>query len=61
MTEQENLLATRPKYTECHATEEGWVQTSNNELIVAIKNLKSRLGEVTVKRKRGRPPKNKKD
>lgn len=51
----EDLKATEPKYTKCHPTEEGWVETKTGELIVAIKNLKTRLGP--IKRGPGRPKK----
>lgn len=51
------LLQTRPKYTECEATNDGWVDKKTGELLVAIKNLKDRLGPVTIKRGRGRPRK----
>ena len=54
---ENELLKTRPKYTESEATEEGWVDKKTGELLVAIKNLKTRLGSVTVKRGRGRPKK----
>lgn len=57
-----NLLETKPNYTECHATNDGWVDTKTGEVLVAIKNLKDRLGTVQsteqpVKRGRGRPRK----
>lgn len=54
---EKELLKTRPKYPESEATEEGWVDKKTGELLVAIKNLKTRLGSVTVKRGRGRPKK----
>lgn len=60
----QNLLNTKPQ-TDCKATEDGWVDAKTGELLVAIKNLKSRLGivesvqatDVPVKRGRGRPKK----
>jgi hypothetical protein len=57
-----SLIETRPKYTECLATEEGWVDAKSGELLVSLKNLKSRLDpveskETPVKRKPGRPKK----
>jgi hypothetical protein len=59
-----NLLKTKP-LTDCKPTEDGWVDAKTGELLVAIKNLKSRLGvvesiqatDVPVKRGRGRPKK----
>jgi hypothetical protein len=48
------LLNTKPSYTKCHATEDGWVDDKTGEVLVSIKNLKTRLGE---KRKPGRPKK----
>ena len=53
-----NLENTKPKYnTNVEATDDGWVDTKTGEILVAIKNLKSRLSTVTVKRGRGRPKK----
>ena len=52
-----NLIKTKPTYAETVATDDGWVDSKTGELLVAIKNLKSRLGEVPVKRKPGRPKK----
>ena len=52
----EDLKATEPKYTKCHATEHGWVETKSGELMVAIKDLKNRLG-LPAKRGPGRPRK----
>ena len=54
-----NLLKTKPNYANCVATDNGWVDEKTGELLVAIKNLKTNLGEVVVKRKPGRPKKNK--
>lgn len=52
-----NLQATKPLHVDTVATEEGWVDPKTGELIVAIKNLKTRLGPVIIKRGRGRPRK----
>jgi hypothetical protein len=56
-----NLLHTKPTYAETHATNKGWVQTSNGELLVAVKGLLTEsngiLPGVIVKRKPGRPRK----
>lgn len=59
-----NLLKTKP-LNDCKPTDEGWADAKTGELLVAIKNLKSRLGivesvqvtDVPVKRGRGRPKK----
>lgn len=51
----ENLKLTEPKYTKAHATEEGWVDSKTGELLVSIKNLKTKLGPEP--KKRGRPRK----
>lgn len=53
-----SLKDTEPTYTKCEATDKGWVDIKTGELIVAIKDLKTRLGDDTTKRKRGRPKKN---
>lgn len=51
-----NYHLTKPTYTECHATDKGWVDTKTGELLVAIKDLTSKLSttqESIVKPKRG--------
>lgn len=53
----EALLKTKPTHLETIPTNDGWVDPKTNELVVAIKNLKDRLGAVTIKRGRGRPRK----
>lgn len=40
-----SLSLTKPSYTECIPTEQGWVDSKTGELLVAIKNLKTRLEE----------------
>jgi hypothetical protein len=54
------LLDTKPTYVKVIATEDGWVDEKTGEILVAIKNLKSRLGDdinTLAKRGRGRPKK----
>ena len=54
------LIDTKPKNKIVDATEEGWVDVETGELLVAIKNLKGRLGDdinTLAKRGRGRPKK----
>lgn len=56
------LLDTKPTYTKTVATDQGWVDEMTGEVLVAIKDLKTRLMENTnnpPKRGRGRPKKNK--
>lgn len=55
-----NLLDTKPTWCDnAIATDDGWTDPKSGELLVAIKQLKSRLGEFAppVKRGRGRPRK----
>lgn len=40
-----SYLKTKPNYTECFATESGWVDSTTGELLVAIKNLKSLIDD----------------
>lgn len=54
-TSIDGLLATKPNWTETHATSTGWVDSKTGELLVAIKGLDTKL--TPVKRGRGRPRK----
>lgn len=53
------LLKTKPA-ADAIATNNGWIDAKTGELLVAIRNLRSRLGtDLPIKRGRGRPPKKK--
>jgi hypothetical protein len=47
------LLRTKPTYTESVATKQGWADATTGELLVAIKDLDTKI---KVRRKPGRPP-----
>lgn len=51
------LKDTKPNYADTVATDDGWIDNKTGEVLVAIKNLKTRLNEPQQKRKPGRPKK----